>query len=422
MKRGLLVLASGALLLLGACANLTTKASSEGEPPGKGGGKGKGKRGDAAVPVAVARVRTMDVPVEIQVIGTVEPYSTVVLKAQVGGEIKTVHFREGDFVKSGDLLFSIDPRTLEAEVRRIEANLARDEAVLRQGEANLAREMGQENNARTQAQRYAQLTKEGVISKEMNDNVQANAKALVEGVKASRASLESVKAQMEANRAALEAQKILLGYTKVYAPISGRTGSITSKQGNVVTPNVTELVSINQVQPVYVSFAVPEAHLSAIRQHAGKHLPVFATPDDGSELRQTGNLTFIDNSVDVTTGTIRLKATFPNSSNTLWPGQFVRVVLQLSRRSNALVVPNQAVQPAQDGQFVYVVTENRTVEARPVTVGMRVEEQLVIERGLSQDDLIVTDGHLRLAPGSRIQIREGGRGPGDGGGKKRPSE
>ncbi|MBL8220253.1 MAG: efflux RND transporter periplasmic adaptor subunit [Bryobacterales bacterium] len=421
MTRGLFVLGCSAALLLYGCANLTSKGNGENAAAGKGGGKGKGKRGDAAVPVTVAKVRTMEVPVEIQVIGTVEPYATVMLKAQVGGEIKSVHFREGDSVKSGDLLFSIDPRTLDAEVRRIEANLARDQAVLKQGEANLARDMGQEQNARTQAERYERLTKEGVISKEMNDNVQANAKALAEAVKATRASQESVKAQMDANRAALEAQKILLSYTKVFAPVSGRTGAILSKPGNIVTPNVTELVSINQVQPVYVSFSVPEGNLAAIRQHAGKRLPVFATPDDGTERKQNGTLTFLDNAVDVSTGTIRLKATFANGTNILWPGQFVRVVLQLERRANSIVVPNQAVQSGQEGQFVYVVSERNTAEVRMVTVGARVAEDLVIDKGLAVDEMIVTDGHLRLAPGARIQIRDG-RGPGGGGKKKQPTE
>jgi len=421
MKRGLFVLGCSVALLLYGCANLTSKGNGENAASGKGGGKGKGKRGDAAVPVTVAKVRTMEVPVEIQVIGSVEPYATVMLKAQVGGEIKSVHFREGDSVKSGDLLFSIDPRTLDAEVRRIEANLARDQAVLKQGEANLARDIGQEQNARRQAERYEQLTKEGVISKEMNDNVQANAKALGEAVKAARASQESVRAQMDANRAALEAQKIMLSYTKVYAPVSGRTGVILSKAGNIVTPNVTELVSINQVQPVYVSFSVPEGNLASIRQHAGKNLQVFATPDDGTERKQSGRLTFIDNAVDVSTGTIRLKATYGNETNILWPGQFVRVVLQLERRANSIVVPNIAVQSGQEGQFVYVISERNTAEVRPVTVGARVGEDLVIDKGLAMDEIIVTDGHLRLAPGTRIQVRDG-RGPGGGGKKKQPTE
>ncbi|MBL8174418.1 MAG: efflux RND transporter periplasmic adaptor subunit [Bryobacterales bacterium] len=422
MKRSLFVLGCSVALLLYGCANLTSKGGGDNAATGKGGGKGKGKRGDAAVPVTVAKVRTMEVPVEIQVIGTVEPYSTVMLKAQVGGEIRSVHFREGDSVKSGDLLFTIDPRTLDAEVRRIEANLARDQAVLKQGEANLNRDLGQESNARTQAERYDKLTREGVISKEMNDNVQSNAKALAEAVKASRASLESIKAQIDANRAALDAQKILLSYTKVYSPVSGRTGAILSKPGNIVTPNVTELVSINQVQPVYVSFAVPEAHLASIRRHAGKRLPVYATPDDGADLKQNGALTFIDNAVDVSTGTIRLKATFANSANALWPGQFVRVVLQLERRANSIVIPNQAVQSGQEGQFVYVISERNTAEVRPVTVGARVAEDMVIEKGLAVEETIVTDGHLRLSPGARIQIREGGRGPGGGKKKQQPSE
>lgn len=381
--------------------------------PGSGGGGGRGgRRGDALVPVTIAKVTEKDVPVELRVIGSVEPHSTVSVRSQVGGELKTVHFREGEFVKAGDLLFSIDPRTLEAQMRQIEANIARDEAALRQAEANLSKDLSSEQHARSQAVRYEQLTREGIISKEQNDQFQTNARMLTEAVRADRAAIESARAQMAADRAALDAQKVLLSYTKIYAPITGRTGIVSVKPGNIVMPSVTELTSINQVEPLYVAFAVPEQHLAAIRRHAGEQLVVRATPEDGSGGQQTGTLTFFDNTVDNSTGTIRLKATFANSERRLWPGQFVRVVLQLERRANAVMAPNQAVQSSQDGPFVYVVKDDRTVEVRPVTTGARLDQEMVIESGLRPGETVVTEGQLRLVPGARVQIREGGRGPG----------
>lgn len=380
------------------------------EAKGGGGGKKGGKKGDGAVPVTIAKVAEKTVPVEIRVIGSVEPFSTVSVRSQVGGELKTVHFREGDFVKQGDLLFSIDPRTFDAQLRQIEANLARDQAALRQAEANLAKDVQQEQYAKQQADRYQQLHKEGVVSREQNEQMQLNARTQAQAVNADRAAIESVKAQMEANRATLDAQKILVGYTKIYAPITGRTGVIAVKAGNVVTAANIELTAINQVQPVYVSFAVPEQYLAAIRRQGNRQLVVHATPEDGSGKEQTGVLAFFDNAVDASTGTIKLKATFQNSDRTLWPGQFVRVVLELERRANASVLPSQAIQSSQDGTFVYIVKDDRTVEIRPVTVGSRLEQEVVIESGVQSGESVVTEGTLRLVPGSRVSIREPGSG------------
>jgi multidrug efflux system membrane fusion protein len=408
-------------LALAGCGNLTSEA---GGPPGSGGkgGKGKGgKRGDAAVPVTVAKAVAKDVPVEIRVIGTVEPYSTVSIKPQVAGQLQTAHFHEGEFVRQGQLLFSIDPRTYEAQMRQIEANIARDEAAMRQAQANLSKDRSQEQYARSQAARYEQLAREGIFSKEQNEQMQASAKAAAEAVQADLAAIESAKAQMVANHAALDAQKVMVSYTKIYAPISGRTGAISVKAGNILVAAATELTTINQVQPVYVTFAVPEQNLGAIRQLAGQKLTVHATPEDGSGAQQSGAFAFFDNTVDSSTGTIRLKATFPNENRALWPGQFVRVVLELGRRANAVVTPNQAVQSSQDGPFIYVVKQDRTVEQRAVTPGERLDQEIVIEQGLRPGETVVVEGQLRLVPGARVQIRDGSRPPGGRPGRKQPA-
>lgn len=401
-------------LVLSGCGGSVSEAGSA---PGGKGGKG-GKRGDIAVPVTVAKAVARDVPVEIKVIGTVDPYSSVSIKAQVAGQLEKVHYREGDFVKQGDLLFSIDARTYEAQLRQIQANIGRDEAALRQAQSNLARDESQERYARSQAGRYQQLAKEGVFSKEQNDQMQTAAQAAAEAIQADRAAIESARAQLAANHATLDAQKVLLGYTKIYAPISGTTGAILAKAGNVVVPSSTELAIINQIQPVYVTFAVPEQHLGRIRQLAGQKLLVRATPEDGSGIQQTGTFAFLDNTVDTSTGTIRLKATFPNDNRLLWPGQFVRVVLELGRRTNAVVAPSQALQSSQEGPFIYVVKQDRTVEQRPVTPGDRLDQDVIIEKGLQAGETVVMEGQLRLVPGSRVQIRDGSGAPGGRPGRK----
>jgi multidrug efflux system membrane fusion protein len=216
--------------------------------------------------------------------------------------------------------------------------------------------------------------------------------------------------------------KVQLTYTVINAPISGRTGNLTVKVGNVVVANTTELITINQVEPIYVTFAVPEAQLNEIRNYMAKgKLAVFATPQDSTEA-ESGTLTFVDNTVDPTTGTIRMKATFNNSNRRLWPGLFVRVTVRLGLLENALVLPNQAVQTGQNGQFVYVVKEDRSVEARPVEVGARVGEELIVEKGLEAGETVVLEGQLRIAPNSRVSPRDGtegsGRKKGKGGNKQ----
>jgi membrane fusion protein, multidrug efflux system len=212
---------------------------------------------------------------------------------------------------------------------------------------------------------------------------------------------------------------VQLGYTKIYSPITGRTGNLTVKQGNVVTANNMEMMTINQVEPIYVTFAVPESQLTAIKTYMAQgKLPVRVKPQDDESAEEVGTLTFVDNTVDMTTGTIKLKGTFPNSDHKLWPGEFVRVILKLTTQRDAITVPNEAVQTGQAGSFVYVVKEDRSVESRPVKVGARVENDMVIDSGLEAGETVVTEGQLRLAPGSKVVVRDG-RGPGGGRGGRR---
>jgi multidrug efflux system membrane fusion protein len=393
--------------------------TGKGEPsPGTGkGGKGS-KKGDAIVPVLIAPVSHKTVPVEIQVIGNVEAYATIGVKAQVGGELTRIDFQEGDSVKKGSPLFSIDRRPFDAAVSQVQANLARDTAQLRQAEANLSRDIAQEKYARTQAARYQSLFQQGIISREQTEQFVTDADAKAEAVSADRAAIESAKAAMAANTAMMDTAKIQLGYTTIRSPIDGRTGNLTVKAGSIVKPNDIDLVTINQLEPIYVTFAVPEARLPDVKRYmAMGRLKVMVAPEKEGGAFETGYLSFVDNAVDMTTGTIKLKGTFTNADHKLWPGQFVRVVLRLADRPDALVVPTQALQTGQDGQFVFVVKQDMTVESRAVTVGARVDQDVVIESGLSEGERVITEGQLRLAPGSRVRLGGGGGGPG--GGKKR---
>jgi multidrug efflux system membrane fusion protein len=400
-------------------------ASAEGGGEKGGGGKGGGKKGGGGdVPVTVAKAATKDVPVEVHVIGNVEAYTTISVRAQVTGQITNVYFKEGDYVKKGDRLFSIDPRPLQGVLNQMEANLLKDQATLGQAQANLAKNSGQAKFLAEKAGRYAQLFEQKIVSRDQADQFKADADAMAQSVAADRATIESVKATIGASQTAIENARIQLGFTEIPSPITGRTGNLTVKLGNIATANSQELVTINQVEPIYVTFAVPEAQLTAVKKYmaVGK-LPVRARPQDDPEGEEIGILTFVDNAVDMTTGTIKLKGTFPNTGHKLWPGQFVRVMLRLTTRKDAVTVPNEAVQTGQNGSFIYVVKPDQRVESRTVTVGSRVDQDMVIESGLEAGETVVTEGQLRLAPNSRVVVRDGrggggGRGRGEGGGKE----
>ena len=381
------------------------------------------KKGSGDVPVTVTTVATRDVPVELQVIGNVEAYSAIALKAQVSGELTKAYFQEGDYVRKGAPLFSIDPRAMKAQVQQALATLARDQALLSQAQANLARDQAQAKYSRDQANRYADLQKEGIVSKDQTEQLRSAADASSQAIAADQAAIESARAEIAAQKATVETMQVQFGYTEIRSPIDGRTGSINVKQGNIVTANSMDLMTINQVQPIYVTFSVPEAQLSEIKRYmADGKLPVMAVPQDDPTAVETGVLTFIDNNVDMTTGTIKLKGTFPNASRKLWPGEFVRVTLRLTTQKNALTVPNQAVQTGQDGSFVFVVKGDRSVETRPVTTGARIDQDLVIQTGVSAGETVVTEGQLRLAPGMKVVVRQPGGAPGSGpgGGRRRP--
>jgi multidrug efflux system membrane fusion protein len=379
-----------AILGLSACSDKAASASRPVAPP---------------APVSVADAVVKYVPVEIQAVGNAEAYSTVTIKAQVQGELTSVNFQEGADVKKGDLLFMIDQRLYQAQVAQAEANLAKDKAQVQALEANLARDVAQDEYAAAQSKRYSDLTKRGLVPKESSDQTIAQATAAREAIRADRAAIESAQANIAADEAALQSARLQLEYCTIRSPIDGRTGHILVKQGNVIKPNDVDLVTINQLRPIFVTFAVPEDQLPAIKSHmaSGQVKVLASAPTDPAP--EAGKLTLIENAVDSSTGTIRLKALFENNSVKLWPGQFLRTVVQLKESKDSVVIPSAAVQTSQDGKFVFVVKPDMTVESRPVVVGRTVERDIVIEKGLSGGETVVTEGQLRLGPGSRVQIK-----------------
>jgi membrane fusion protein, multidrug efflux system len=411
-----------ATLLVAVLTGLSGCGAKEGEAGAKGGGApgGKGgKKGGGDVPVTTAKAVTKDVPMDLDVIGNVEASSTVSIKPQVSGELKAAMFNEGQFVKKGDPMFEIDKRTLTAQIDQAQANLARSEAQLRQAQATLAKDIAQAEYLKSLSARTEMLMKEGIASKEQGQQAASQALAQKETTDADRAAIESAKADIAANKATIDNLRVQLGFTTIRAPITGRTGTLLVKPGNIVSGNTTELVTINQIQPIYVSFAVPESQFQKIASRYGKEkVEVFAAPQEANEPPHRGLLSFLENTVDPTTGTIRLRATFPNTDLKMWPGQFVRVRMRLGLIEGAVVVPNQAVQTGADGSFIYVVKADRTVESRPVETGARQAQELVVTKGLREGETVVTEGQLRLAPGLRVAQRAPGEGK-KGGGKKK---
>ncbi len=331
------------------------------------------------VPVTVTTPVVKTVPVQIRAIGNVEAYNTVSVKAQVNGQISRVHFREGQDVRKGELLFTIDPRPFKAALKQAEATLAKDQA-----QAMFARE---------QARRYGELLKDGIVTQDQYDQLRANADAYTAAINADRAQVENARIQ--------------LGYCFIRSPIDGRTGNLAVQVGNLVKANdVPVLVTINQISPIYATFSIPEKDLVELRKHmAGGPLRVDAQVPNDPAGPEEGTFSFLDNSVDSTTGTIRLKGTFPNRHHRLWPGQFVNVTLILTSRPNVVVIPTRAIQTGQEGQFVFVVKADRTVELRPVTVSMTLNDESVIDKGVGSGETVVTDGQLRLSPGAKVEVK-----------------
>lgn len=367
------------LILLGTLCSLAIAASliayRGAETPAN---EPKAAKAAPATPVSVATVEQQSVPVRIQVIGNVEAYSTVALKARVDGQIVEVNFKDGQEVKKGAVLFKIDPRPFEAALRQAEAAMARDTA--------------QREQARSQDRRYQDLLDKNFVSKDAYAQYKTNA--------------ETATAVAEGSRAAVDNARLNLEFCTIRSPIDGYTGKIQIQIGNLVKANDTNpLLVLNQVRPIYVNFAVPEQNLSAIRNYMAKGtLSVEAQPPNSNMPAVFGSLIFVDNAVDATTGTIRLRGLFPNKDNALWPGQFVSTNLTLYEQKDALTVPSQSLQNGPQGQYVYVVKPDMTIDMRKVTVDRTDGDNTIVMTGLKKGEQVVIRGQLRLSPGSKVTI------------------
>jgi multidrug efflux system membrane fusion protein len=317
-----------------------------------------------------------------------------------------VHFTEGQDVKKGDLLFTIDLRPYEAALKLAEARLESDLAQVQQAKANLERDLARAKNAEDDARRYQFLIERGVVARQQYEKMRADADALEATVRADRAAIENAEAAVSADRAVIENARIQLGYCSIRSPIDGRTGSLLIQQGSIVKAEDVNLVVINQIIPIEVAFSIPEQSLHEIKKYmASGKLQVEALVPLNENRPERGVITFIDNTVDTSTGTIRLKGAFSNNEKRLWPGQFVNVVLTLTEEPNVVVVPSQAIQTGQEGQYVFVVKPDLTVESRQVVAGRTINGETVVQKGLQADERVVTDGQLRLSPGAKVEIK-----------------
>ncbi len=332
------------------------------------------------VPVLVGTVTQKSVPVEINVIGAGEAYLTVNVKSLVQGEVQHVYFKGGQFVREGDVLFSIDPSPFEAAQAQAQANLAHDQA--------------QANYAQSQNERYTALYKSGIVSQDQYDQYRNNYAAL--------------EAMVRADQSAIQTAKLNVGYCTIRSPIDGKTGAVQIDAGNLVKVNDVPMVVINQISPIYVDFSVPQQYLPQIKAYeARRPLRVEAIVPHEPDKPEWGTLIFINNTVDASTGTILLKGAFPNPQRRLWPGEFVNVVLDLSMQANAVVAPSPAIQTGQQGNYVYVIGADHKAQYRPVTVGSVYKDKTVIEKGLTPGETVVTDGQLMLYPGATVLVKTG---------------
>jgi multidrug efflux system membrane fusion protein len=372
------VLIAGVLLVAVAAAGLAAYFSTDTRArEGR-----KAAKGPPAVTVTVASVLQETVPVRLQAIGNVEAYLTVAVKARVDGQIVAVNFREGEPVKKGEVLFRIDPRPYEAALRQAEANALRDRAA--------------RDQARSQAERYQELLAKNFISKDAYAQIRTNA--------------ETAEATARASQAALENARLNVEYCTIHSPLDGYVGKVLLQAGNLVKANdVNALVVINQVRPIYVSFAVPEQHLPEIRKYnSSAPLRVDVIPTDPAGPRASGRLIFIDNAVDPSTGTIRMRAQFDNADAALWPGQFANISVQIYEQPDAIVIPSQAVQTGPDGQYVYVIGDDSLAEVRRIKVQRADGERAIVASGLQPGERVVTRGQLRLGPRTPVQVGKPG--------------
>lgn len=358
---------TGPLFLVALFAVATSTACSKGkQPPPK------------VVPVVAERADRKNIPLQLKTIGNVEAFNTVSIKALVGGEVEGVYFREGQEITKDSLLFKIDPAPYAS--------------ALRQAEANLARDLAQAKNAEEQAKRYAILVQKDYVAKDQYDQLRANADTLA--------------AVVDADRAAVENSRLQLSYCSIKSPINGRAGSVLVNVGNLIKANDLALTTINQIVPIYVAFSLPEQNLADVKKYSARgKLQVEAIIPGDEKQPVRGELTFIDNAVDRTTGTIKLKGTFKNLDRRLWPGQFVDVILTLTLERDRVIVPSQTVQTGQQGQYVYVIKDDMTVEFRVVMPGRTYQTWTIIDKGVAAGEKVVTDGQLRLVPGAKVEIK-----------------
>jgi multidrug efflux system membrane fusion protein len=389
----ILVTLSALGLALAGCGRNSARPAAGPAPAGKGG-----------VAVRVAKAERRAVPLEIRAIGNVEAFASVSVRARVAGQLKKVLLTDGQDVKAGDLLFQIDAEPFEEQVRLAEANVARDRALEQQAAAASQRDEALARNARSQAGRYAELQRQGIISRDTADQFRTSAEAAEASLAANRASISSAHASLAAGQARLAEARLQLGYTRVVAPISGRAGFVGIKEGNLVKDS-DALVVLLQVEPVLVAFSVPEQSLAAIRRRmAGGGLAVEAAAEGPGAATAIGRLSFLDNTVDASTGMIRLKATFLNRDRALWPGQFVTARLRLETERGALTVATRAVQTGPQGSFAWVARPDGTAEPRPLKVSRTHQDLTVIAAGLEEGETVVTEGQLRLTKGARLDV------------------
>jgi len=370
MRDKALFLTLGLLVILGLAA-----CSGKKEDPAKA-------RRERVIPVTVTTVEEKTVPVQLLAIGNVEPLATIAIKSRVTGELKQVHFREGQDVSQGTLLFTLDPDPFDAELKKAQATLAKDMALAHKAEEDL--------------RRYSELIKKEYVSREQFDQATTN--------------LAALNAQIKADQAAVEAARLQVTYCYIKAPITGRTGSLLAFKGNMIKANDDNknMVVINQNQPIYCSFALPEKNLADLKKYsaAGK-IKVEAIINKDQGLSEEGAVSFIDNTVDKGTGTILVKGLFANKDKRLWPGQFVNIKITLTTRANTLLLPTQAVQTGLEGQYVFVIKPDQKAEIRPVVIGQSLDGKTVIEKGVKAGEVVVTDGQFQLISGTKVQVKKG---------------
>jgi multidrug efflux system membrane fusion protein len=379
------------------------------------GGKKQNANAAFAMMMQAAPVRTVpavatDVPLDVSAVGNVEAISSVDVKSRVAGQILRVDFQEGQNVEKGQLLFEIDPEPLQRQMAELQADLAKDQALEQQARANVAKDQAMLKQTAAAANRGLELQKEGIFSREQTEQVVATNESTQASLEADQAAVESAVASAKADRARVAETQLQLSYTKITAPISGRAGAISVKAGNLIKDNDAALVTLLEMSPIYVTFGLPEQLLPEVRKYNAEQPLLVRVTGDNGQSQATGALKFIDNTVDTTTGTIKLKAEFANTDRVLWPGEFVNVQARLNLEHNRVVVPSRTVQTGPQGKYVWVMNgTNETVSIRPVQVlrnytPPKAVEEAVIGSGLKAGEMVISEGQMRLAPGMKVRV------------------